>query len=78
MCERSLEEMGAVFDMPNVYLLHMMYQAMGVCLYMEDPEEAIRYGEQIIKSYRCVKEIMDFRWFFLFASKMIQIAVKEP
>ncbi|XP_074541368.1 N-lysine methyltransferase SMYD2-B-like [Halichoeres trimaculatus] len=51
MCEQSLEEMGAVFDNANVYMLHMMYQAMGVCLYMEDPEGAIRYGEKIIKPY---------------------------
>ncbi|KAF3849860.1 hypothetical protein F7725_019579 [Dissostichus mawsoni] len=47
----SLDEMGAVFDDANVYMLHMMYQAMGVCLYMEDPEGAIRYGEKILKHY---------------------------
>ncbi|XP_035473825.2 N-lysine methyltransferase SMYD2-B [Scophthalmus maximus] len=52
MCEQSLEEMGAVFDDSNVYMLHMMYQAMGVCLYMEDPEGAIRYGEKILKPYK--------------------------
>ena len=52
MCEQSLEEMGAVFDDSNVYMLHMMYQAMGVCLYMEDPVGAIRYGEKVIGSYR--------------------------
>ncbi|KAK5903558.1 hypothetical protein CgunFtcFv8_007329 [Champsocephalus gunnari] len=51
MCEQSLDEMGAVFDDANVYMLHMMYQAMGVCLYMEDPEGAIRYGEKILKHY---------------------------
>ncbi|XP_034555100.1 N-lysine methyltransferase SMYD2-B isoform X2 [Notolabrus celidotus] len=51
MCEQSLEEMGAVFDDSNIYMLHMLYQAMGVCLYMEDPEGAIRYGEKIIKPY---------------------------
>ncbi|XP_049914080.1 N-lysine methyltransferase SMYD2-B-like [Epinephelus moara] len=51
MCEQSLEEMGAVFDDANVYMLHMMYQAMGVCLYMEDPDRAIRYGEKILKHY---------------------------
>ncbi|XP_073349242.1 N-lysine methyltransferase SMYD2-B-like [Pagrus major] len=51
MCEQSLEEMGAVFDDSNVYMLHMMYQAMGVCLYMEDPEGAIRYGEKIVLRY---------------------------
>lgn len=52
MCEQSLDEMGAVFDDTNVYMLHMMYQAMGVCLYMQDPDGAIRYGEKIIKPYR--------------------------
>uniref|UniRef100_A0A671Y5R9 [histone H3]-lysine(4) N-trimethyltransferase n=1 Tax=Sparus aurata TaxID=8175 RepID=A0A671Y5R9_SPAAU len=51
MCEQSLEEMGAVFDDSNVYMLHMMYQAMGVCLYMEDPVGAIRYGEKVVGSY---------------------------
>uniref|UniRef100_A0A8C4GV76 [histone H3]-lysine(4) N-trimethyltransferase n=1 Tax=Dicentrarchus labrax TaxID=13489 RepID=A0A8C4GV76_DICLA len=51
MCEQSLEEMGAVFDDSNVYMLHMMYQAMGVCLYMQDTVGAIRYGENIIKPY---------------------------
>uniref|UniRef100_A0A3P8S187 [histone H3]-lysine(4) N-trimethyltransferase n=1 Tax=Amphiprion percula TaxID=161767 RepID=A0A3P8S187_AMPPE len=51
MCEQSLEEMGAVFDDANVYMLHMMYQAMGVCLYMEDPDGAIRYGEKILRPY---------------------------
>lgn len=53
MCEQSLEEMGAVFDDSNVYMLHMMYQAMGVCLYMQDAEGAISYGEKILKPYRC-------------------------
>ncbi len=52
MCEQSLEEMGGVFDDTNVYMLHMMYQAMGVCLYMEDADGAIRYGEKIAKPYR--------------------------
>ncbi|KAG7275346.1 hypothetical protein CRUP_007902 [Coryphaenoides rupestris] len=33
MCVQSLDEMGAVFDDGNVYMLHMMYQAMGVVLY---------------------------------------------
>lgn len=51
MCEQSLEKMGAVFDDSNVYMLHMMYQAMGVCLYMQDLDEAIRYGEKLIKPY---------------------------
>lgn len=52
MCEQSLEEMGAVFDDANVYMLNIMYQAMGVCLYMQDPDGAIRYGEKIAKCYR--------------------------
>ncbi|XP_075872945.1 N-lysine methyltransferase SMYD2-B-like [Nelusetta ayraudi] len=51
MCEQSLDEMGTVFHESNIYMLHMMYQAMGVCLYMEDPEEAVRYGEKIVKCY---------------------------
>ncbi|XP_020503081.1 N-lysine methyltransferase SMYD2-B [Labrus bergylta] len=51
MCEQSLDEMGAVFDDSNVYMLHMMYQAMGVCLYMQDADGAIRYGEKILKPY---------------------------
>ncbi|XP_040919974.1 N-lysine methyltransferase SMYD2-B [Toxotes jaculatrix] len=51
MCEQSLEEMGAVFDDSNVYMLHMMYQAMGICLYMEDIDTAISYGEKILKPY---------------------------
>ncbi|KAM8846069.1 N-lysine methyltransferase SMYD2-B isoform 1-T1 [Synchiropus picturatus] len=51
MCEHSLEKMGAVFDDANVYMLHMMYQAMGVCLYLDDDDGAIRYGEKIIKPY---------------------------
>lgn len=52
MCEHSLEEMGTVFNDSNVYMLHMMYQAMGVCLFMDNPEEAIRYGEKIVGYYR--------------------------
>ncbi|XP_068609578.1 N-lysine methyltransferase SMYD2-like [Brachionichthys hirsutus] len=51
MCEQSLEEMGAVFDDSNVYMLHVMYQAMGICLYMQDSEGAIRYGEKIVQHY---------------------------
>ncbi|XP_070843580.1 N-lysine methyltransferase SMYD2-like [Chaetodon trifascialis] len=51
MCEQSLEEMGAVFDDSNVYMLHMMYQAMGVCLYMQDIDGAISYGEKIVKCF---------------------------
>ncbi|KAG9336296.1 hypothetical protein JZ751_002643 [Albula glossodonta] len=33
ICELSLEKMGTVFDETNVYMLHMMYQAMGVFHY---------------------------------------------
>lgn len=44
--------MGAVFDDSNIYMLIMMYQAMGVCVYMQDPDSAIRYGEKIAKCYR--------------------------
>ncbi|XP_038143466.1 N-lysine methyltransferase SMYD2-like isoform X1 [Cyprinodon tularosa] len=51
MCEQSLEKMGAVFDDSNVYMLHMMYQAMGVCIYMQDADGAIRYGQKILKPY---------------------------
>ncbi|KAF7230611.1 N-lysine methyltransferase SMYD2 [Nothobranchius furzeri] len=51
MCEQSLEEMGAVFDDSNVYMLHMMYQAMGVCIYMQDADGAIRYGKKLLKPY---------------------------
>lgn len=52
MCELSLEKMGAVFADTNVYMLHMMYQAMGVCLYMQDWDGAMSYGEKIIQPYR--------------------------
>uniref|UniRef100_A0A670I3J9 N-lysine methyltransferase SMYD2 n=1 Tax=Podarcis muralis TaxID=64176 RepID=A0A670I3J9_PODMU len=51
VCELSLDKMGAVFVESNVYMLHMMYQAMGVCLYMQDWEGALRYGQKIIKPY---------------------------
>ncbi|XP_063078537.1 N-lysine methyltransferase SMYD2-A-like [Engraulis encrasicolus] len=51
MCESSLDHMGALFDDANVYMLHMMYQAMGVCIYQGDWEEAARYGEKIIKPF---------------------------
>lgn len=52
MCELSLEKMGAVFADTNVYMLHMMYQAMGICLYMQDWDGAMSYGEKIIQPYR--------------------------
>ncbi|XP_061742294.1 N-lysine methyltransferase SMYD2-like isoform X2 [Nerophis ophidion] len=51
MCEQSLEEMGSVFEDSNVYMLHMTYQAMGVCIYMSDTEGAVRYGEKLIKPF---------------------------
>ncbi|XP_037541788.1 N-lysine methyltransferase SMYD2-B [Nematolebias whitei] len=51
MCEQSLDEMGAVFDDSNIYMLHMMYQAMGVCIYTQDADGAIRYGQKILKPY---------------------------
>ncbi|KAM6954576.1 N-lysine methyltransferase SMYD2-B [Aplochiton taeniatus] len=51
MCQLSLEKMGTVFEDSNVYMLHMMYQAMGVCLYLGEWDSAIRYGEKILKYY---------------------------
>ncbi|KAM4771738.1 N-lysine methyltransferase SMYD2 isoform 1-T1 [Rhinophrynus dorsalis] len=51
MCELSMDKMGAVFEESNVYMLHMMYQAMGVCLYLQDWEGALKYGQKIIKPY---------------------------
>ncbi|XP_030638146.1 N-lysine methyltransferase SMYD2-like [Chanos chanos] len=51
MCELSLDKMGSVFEDSNVYMLHMMYQAMGVCLYMEEWDRALSYGEKVIKPY---------------------------
>ncbi|XP_025048274.1 N-lysine methyltransferase SMYD2 isoform X3 [Alligator sinensis] len=51
VCELSLDKMGSVFEDSNVYMLHMMYQAMGVCLYMQDWEGALRHGQKIIKPY---------------------------
>ncbi|KAM9612589.1 N-lysine methyltransferase SMYD2 isoform 1-T1 [Trichechus inunguis] len=51
ICELSQEKMSSVFEDSNVYMLHMMYQAMGVCLYMQDWEGALRYGRKIIKPY---------------------------
>ena len=52
MCEVSLNKMGTVFDDSNVYMLHMQYQAMGVCLFMGDWDGATRYGEKIVQPYR--------------------------
>lgn len=54
ICELSQEKMSSVFEDSNVYMLHMMYQAMGVCLYMQDWEGALKYGQKIIKPYRWV------------------------
>ncbi|XP_048830183.1 N-lysine methyltransferase SMYD2-A [Brienomyrus brachyistius] len=51
ICELSLDKMGSIFEVTNVYMLHMMYQAMGVCLYMQDWDGAMNYGEKIIKPY---------------------------
>ncbi|KFO25419.1 N-lysine methyltransferase SMYD2 [Fukomys damarensis] len=51
ICELSQEKMSSVFEDSNVYMLHMMYQAMGVCLYLQDWEGALRYGQKIIKPY---------------------------
>ncbi|MBW04079.1 N-lysine methyltransferase SMYD2, partial [Eschrichtius robustus] len=51
ICELSQEKMSCVFEDSNVYMLHMMYQAMGVCLYMQDWEGALRYGRKIIQPY---------------------------
>ncbi|MEJ1270551.1 SET and MYND domain containing 2 [Cricetulus griseus] len=51
ICELSQEKMSSVFEDSNVYMLHMMYQAMGVCLYMQDWEGALKYGQKIIKPY---------------------------
>ncbi|NXI45226.1 SMYD2 methyltransferase, partial [Galbula dea] len=51
ICELSLDKMGTLFEDSNVYMLHMMYQAMGVCLYVQDWEGALRYGQKIIKPY---------------------------
>uniref|UniRef100_A0A673N7Q7 [histone H3]-lysine(4) N-trimethyltransferase n=1 Tax=Sinocyclocheilus rhinocerous TaxID=307959 RepID=A0A673N7Q7_9TELE len=51
ICEISLEKMGSIFAETNVYMLHMMYQAMGVCLYMQDWDGAMKYGEKIIQPY---------------------------
>ncbi|XP_062303167.1 N-lysine methyltransferase SMYD2-A-like [Osmerus eperlanus] len=51
ICELSQEKMGSMFADTNVYMLHMMYQAMGVCLYMQDWDGAMSYGEKIIHPY---------------------------
>ncbi|XP_061609416.1 N-lysine methyltransferase SMYD2-B-like [Phyllopteryx taeniolatus] len=52
MCEQSLEEMGGVLDDANVFMLHMSYQAMGVCAYRGDLRAAVRYGEKLLKPFK--------------------------
>ncbi|KAK2846155.1 hypothetical protein Q7C36_011009 [Tachysurus vachellii] len=52
MCELSMDKMSSTFEESNVYVLHMMYQAMGVCMYMEDYDGAVNYGEKVIKPFR--------------------------
>ncbi|XP_053499661.1 N-lysine methyltransferase SMYD2-B isoform X2 [Ictalurus furcatus] len=52
ICELSMDKMGSMFEDSNVYMLHMMYQAMGVCMYMEDYDGAVSYGEKVIKPFR--------------------------
>ncbi|XP_073725753.1 N-lysine methyltransferase SMYD2-A [Misgurnus anguillicaudatus] len=51
ICELSMDKMGSIFADTNVYMLHMMYQAMGVCLYMQDWDGAMKYGEKIVQPY---------------------------
>lgn len=41
ICELSQEKMSSVFEDSNVYIWHMMYPAMGVCLYVQDWEGAL-------------------------------------
>ncbi|XP_057679592.1 N-lysine methyltransferase SMYD2-B-like [Corythoichthys intestinalis] len=50
-CQRSLERMRQVLHDHNVFVLHMMYQAMGVCVYQGKLEDAVRYGEKIIQPF---------------------------
>ncbi|GAA6104530.1 N-lysine methyltransferase SMYD2-B [Tachysurus ichikawai] len=47
-----MDKMSSTFEESNVYMLHMMYQAMGVCMYMEDYDGAVNYGEKVIKPFR--------------------------
>ncbi|XP_061668053.1 N-lysine methyltransferase SMYD2-B-like [Syngnathoides biaculeatus] len=51
MCEQSLEKMATVLDDANVFVLHMSYQAMGVCVYRGDFRAAVRYGEKLLKPF---------------------------
>jgi len=51
MCELSLDNMGEVFDDSNVYVLHMVYQAMGVCIYNGDWQTAIKYGQKLLRPF---------------------------
>ncbi|KAM9317363.1 N-lysine methyltransferase SMYD2 [Gastrophryne carolinensis] len=52
MCELSMEKMGTIFADTNVYMLHMMYQAMGIGLYTQEWEAALQWGEKLIQPYR--------------------------
>ena len=62
MCELSLDKMGAVFEDSNAYMLHMMYQAMGVCLHMGEWDHAIGYREKVPKQYKSASmpTLLDF------------------
>ncbi|XP_077408063.1 N-lysine methyltransferase SMYD2-A-like isoform X1 [Vanacampus margaritifer] len=51
-CERSLEDLGPVLDDANVYMLHIKYQAMGVCVYQGELQAAVRYGEKLLTPFR--------------------------
>ncbi|XP_019729317.1 N-lysine methyltransferase SMYD2-B-like [Hippocampus comes] len=51
ICEQSLEEMCGVLDAANVYVLHVNYQAMGVCVYQGDLHGAVRYGEKLLQPF---------------------------
>ncbi|XP_077408064.1 N-lysine methyltransferase SMYD2-B-like isoform X2 [Vanacampus margaritifer] len=50
-CERSLEDLGPVLDDANVYMLHIKYQAMGVCVYQGELQAAVRYGEKLLTPF---------------------------
>uniref|UniRef100_M3YLL3 [histone H3]-lysine(4) N-trimethyltransferase n=1 Tax=Mustela putorius furo TaxID=9669 RepID=M3YLL3_MUSPF len=47
ICELSQENMSSGFEHSNVYMLHVMYQATGICSYVWDWEGALRYGQKI-------------------------------
>ncbi|XP_077566906.1 N-lysine methyltransferase SMYD2-B-like [Stigmatopora nigra] len=50
-CERSLQRMRRTLHERNVFVLHMTYQAMGVCVYQGKLEDAVRYGEKLIQPF---------------------------